>query len=296
VKGLWDRGLTYALVVILFWASVATAFKIALQYQNPQSLTLLSTITSFIVLFLFFLFHPSRKELQALSLREWGLFALLGFLNPFLYYQILFIAYDLLPAQMAQVINFTWPVFIVLATLLLGRESFSWAKLFAIGISFFGALVVITKGRWNDMQVESWPGVILAFVSAFVWTLFWIVNKEQRRNPVLALTLTFFFGMVWSLIAAMTFWNVEVHSIYALLGGAYVGLFEMSLTFLLWLSALKLSRQVSVVNNLIYVTPFLSLLVIRLVLKEPIHPATIVGLLIIVSGILLQFYNSRSKE
>ncbi|HDR03734.1 MAG TPA: EamA family transporter, partial [Candidatus Marinimicrobia bacterium] len=172
----------------------------------------------------------------------------------------------------------------------------SMVKLAAIGISFFGAVVVITKGRWSDIQVESWPGVFLAFVSAFVWTLFWIVNKEQRREPVLALALTFFFGMLWSVLSAFTYWNVEILSIQALFSGAYVGLFEMSFTFLLWLSALKLSRSVSLVNNLIYVTPFLSLLVIRLVLKEPIHIATIAGLFIIVSGILLQFYSSRRKE
>jgi len=110
------------------------------------------------------------------------------------------------------------------------------------------------------------------------------------------LALTFFFGMLWSVLSAFTYWNVEILSIQALFSGAYVGLFEMSLTFLLWLSALKLSRSVSLVNNLIYVTPFLSLLVIRLVLKEPIHIATIAGLFIIVSGILLQFYSSRRKE
>ncbi|HDR04101.1 MAG TPA: EamA family transporter, partial [Candidatus Marinimicrobia bacterium] len=115
----WDRGLSYAVVVIFFWASVATAFKLALRYQNPQTLVLISTVISFIALSIFLAFHPSRKDLRTLSHREWGLYILLGFLNPFLYYQILFVAYDLLPAQMAQVINFTWPVFIVLATLIL---------------------------------------------------------------------------------------------------------------------------------------------------------------------------------
>ena len=33
---------------------------------------------------------------------------ILGLVNPFLYYLVLFKAYDLLPAQEAQAINYTW--------------------------------------------------------------------------------------------------------------------------------------------------------------------------------------------
>lgn len=295
MRQFWDIGLSYALLAIAFWATVASAFKIALRYQNPMTLVLISVTVSFLVLAIVLIFSPLKSHIKKLTLKEWTLFALLGFLNPFLYYQILFVAYDLLPAQMAQVINFTWPVFIVLTTLLLGREPFAWGKLLAIGVSFLGAVIVITHGQFHHIQVESWKGVTLALVSALVWTAFWMINKEQKRDPLLALTITFFFGMVFSVLAAVTVWHVQIPDMAAMLSGTYVGVFEMSLTFLFWLSALKKAHSISLVNNLIYVTPFLSLMTIRLVLKEAIYPATLAGLLVIVSGIVLQFYQQRKR-
>jgi len=75
---------------------------------------------------------------------------------------------------------------------------------------------------------------------------------------------------------------------YGILGGIYVGIFEMGLTFLLWNKALELTDNTAVISNLIFFTPFLSLLFIRSVLKESIHYATFIGLLLIVFSNLLQ--------
>jgi drug/metabolite transporter (DMT)-like permease len=73
-----------------------------------------------------------------------------------------------------------------------------------------------------------------------------------------------------------------------LVGGLYVGLFEMGITFLAWLKALKGAKTTAHVVNLIYLVPFLSLLVIALVVGETIRLSTIVGLILIVTGIALQ--------
>ncbi|HPY52190.1 MAG TPA: EamA family transporter, partial [Sedimentisphaerales bacterium] len=82
--------------------------------------------------------------------------------------------------------------------------------------------------------------------------------------------------------------QVDVPVWQGLIGGVYIGLFEMGITFLAWLKALKLARTTAHVVNLIYLVPFLSLLVIALVLDEQILPATLVGLVLIIAGIVLQ--------
>ena len=68
----------------------------------------------------------------------------------------------------------------------------------------------------------------------------------------------------------------------------YVGLFEMGITFVFWLTALRLSTSAARIGNLIYITPFLSLVFLRLVIGEKIHLATWVGLTMIVGSIILQ--------
>ena len=74
-----------------------------------------------------------------------------------------------------------------------------------------------------------------------------------------------------------------------------VGLFEMGLTFIFFLKALSLSDSSSKVGNLIYLSPFLSMFLIRFVLDERIYPATIVGLTLIIIGILYQASGGRSS-
>jgi len=73
----------------------------------------------------------------------------------------------------------------------------------------------------------------------------------------------------------------------------YIGLFEMGITFVLWLKALKLSKTTAQVSNLIYLTPFLSLLIINIMIGEKILISTIIGLILIVMGIIMQQYNTR---
>ncbi|MEI6750007.1 MAG: EamA family transporter [Bacteroidota bacterium] len=69
--------------------------------------------------------------------------------------------------------------------------------------------------------------------------------------------------------------------------------FEMGFTFIFWLKALTLSSTTARVTNMIYIAPFLSLLIVSVVVGEQIMVSTMAGLAFIVSGIVLQQY-SRS--
>ena len=74
----------------------------------------------------------------------------------------------------------------------------------------------------------------------------------------------------------------------------YVSLFEMSITFALWLTALQLTSSAARIGNLIYVTPFFSLLILHLAVGEKIHPATFAGLFLIIGSILFQGWLART--
>ncbi len=74
----------------------------------------------------------------------------------------------------------------------------------------------------------------------------------------------------------------------ALLAGAYVGLFEMGITFVLWLMALKNCERTANISTLAFLTPVMSIVFIALILKEQIASATYIGLAFILSGMILQ--------
>ena len=70
----------------------------------------------------------------------------------------------------------------------------------------------------------------------------------------------------------------------------------MGITFLLWLKALKLSKTTAHVASLVYLAPFFSLVVISFVVNEKILLSTIIGLIFIVGGIILQKLGSHPEK
>jgi len=211
----------------------------------------------------------------------------LGLLNPFLYYLVLFEAYDRLPAQVAQPLNFTWALTLSwLSVPLLGQKL--RRKDFLAGVvCYFGVVIIATRGDLAGLRVDSPLGVALALGSTILWALYWIGNRRSSLDPVVGL----FLGFVWALpfvTAATALLSDFRFGLPGVLGGLYVGAFEMGFTFVLWLTALRLTTSTARVANLIFLAPFISLVFIRIFLGELIAPATLVGLALIVGGLWWQ--------
>jgi drug/metabolite transporter (DMT)-like permease len=100
--------------------------------------------------------------------------------------------------------------------------------------------------------------------------------------------LNFAVGFLLILIYFLIFSDLKFPELYGIIGSVYIGLFEMGITFVLWLHALKYAETTAHVNNLIYLTPFLSLIFINFVVGEKILFSTFIGLIFIVFGIVLQ--------
>ncbi|MBE0583677.1 MAG: EamA family transporter, partial [Desulfofustis sp.] len=79
-----------------------------------------------------------------------------------------------------------------------------------------------------------------------------------------------------------------------LLGAAYIGCFEMGISFVLWLMAMKLTRSTAKIANLIFFSPFLSLLPIHFLVGEQILASSLIGLFFIMAGLCIQSFG-RAK-
>ncbi len=225
--------------------------------------------------------------------RQWLGSAGLGFMNPFLYYVVLFSAYDLLPAQEAQPLNYTWAVTLSLLAVPLLGQKLRAADLAALLVSWAGVLVISTRGDLADLSFASPLGVGLALGSTVVWALYWIFNTRATRDPVAGLAANFICGTLYVLAATLLFSDPVVADWRALAGAAYVGVFEMGVTFVLWLTALRLTDSAARIGNLIFLSPFLSLFLIGTLVGETILPSTLAGLGLIVAGIALQQAGGR---
>jgi drug/metabolite transporter (DMT)-like permease len=291
-----QRAFLYALGAIGLWSTVATAFKMTLRTVTPLQLVVFSSLVSFLVLFFLLLVGGKLPHLLPRFLADWVRSALLGLLNPFLYYVVLFAAYSRLLGQEALVLNYTWPITLVLLSALILRQAVGLKTLAALCLSFSGVILIATRGALSAMSFSDPLGVGLAVGSSLVWSLFWLLNVKDRREETVKLCLNFFFGFIYSLIALLIAGGPVLPSLYGWLGIAYIGLFEMGITFVLWMKALRLTRRTALISNLVFLSPFLSLLFIHFMLGEELYVSTLLGLVLIVGGILLQRFRSVGRE
>lgn len=272
---------------VLLWSTVATAFKISLRYLEPAQLLFWATFFAIVVLALLLslskgwthVAHATRADLRAS--------ALLGFLNPFVYYTILFQSYDRLPAQIAQPLNFTWAIMLSVLAVPLLHQKLRRRDLIALVVCYSGVVILCSGGRIGGAGYDP-IGIALGLVSAVVWALYWIFNTRSRLDALASLFLGFVFALPLVTLYALLTTGISTGGWTGLAGAAYVGAVEMGFAFALWLRAMKLTRNTSKIANLIFLAPFLSLLLIALVLGESIHPSTGIGLVLIVTGLLLQ--------
>ncbi len=293
-----DQSKAYLLtiLVITFWATAASAFKIALGYVSPYSLLFYSTLFSTLSLASILVCRGKLKLLTTLNRRTISRAALLGFLNPFLYYVVLFKAYAILPGQIAMSLNYGWPLVLTLLSVPILGQQLSKSQLLAVLISFIGAVIIATRGELTSFGEVSSFGVLLAGGSTLIWAVYWLFNAKDSLDPVLKLFTGFCFGFLFTGLLGLLTGSIELPPTMAWLPLIYVSLFEMSITFALWLTALQLTSSAARIGNLIYVTPFFSLLILHLVVDEKIYPATFVGLALIVGSILFQGWMGKTMK
>lgn len=278
----------FALSSVLFWSTSATAFKLSLEGLKISYLLFFASLTSTVVLFFIALKKSPNYILPIFKGKNIKNNLALGFLNPFLYYLVLFKAYSLLPAQEAQPLNYTWPIVISIFSVLFLNQRLNFNTIVGLVLAFIGVIIIATRGNIFELHFHNIKGVSLAVGSSIAWALFWILNLLDKREESVKLFGSFLFGTILTGIYILFFDSLETFKIKYLFGAIYIGLFEMGITFFLWMKALYLSSNKAKTATLAYLAPFISLLFISLILGEDLFASSITGLVLIVGGILIQ--------
>ena len=282
------RAYLLALCAVLLWSTVATAFKITLQYLSPAQMVFLASGFSTAALLLICALQ-GKLGLIPEYLAARPLFYLgVGLVNPFLYYLILFKAYQLLPASQAQTLNYSWAITLGLLSVPFLGHRFRKQDGIPCALAYFGVMVIATQGELLALKFENPVGVALALLSTLLWAGYWIINTRNTGDPVAGLALAFMLSLPFSATTSLVIDGWPTLESKALISVGYVGLFEMGITFVLWLAALKSASHTARISNLIFLSPFISLVLLNRIIGEQIHPATVFGLLLIVAGLLIQ--------
>jgi drug/metabolite transporter (DMT)-like permease len=273
---------------VALWSTVATAFELGLRDLQPAALLAGANLVAVVTLFLIAAGLGRLGALRDLRAADCRRALLLGALNPALYYLVLFEAYDRLPGQVAQPLNYTWAMTLsLLAVPVLGHRLRA-GELGAMVIAWAGVAVIASGGRLDRLVADDPIGIALALGSTLIWASYWLLAARDRREPVTGLLLNFCFALPLTIgFAAATGAGLRATPL-ALGAILWIGVAEMGASFVLWLLAMQRARSTAGISTLIFLSPFLSLVLLSTLAGEAIRPATLYGLALIVLGLLLQ--------
>lgn len=289
------RALGYALIAVLLWSSVATAFKIALQQVSVSQLMAGAALFSVLALMATL---AVRAELRDAIKRLWidrqAAFRL-GLINPVIYYAVLFEAYDRLPAQVAQPLNYTWAITLSLLSVPLLGHRLTRRDWLGMLLGYSGVVFISIAGQSVTGSLD-YVGLFLALASTLLWAGYWLLNTRDQRPPIIALFQNFVYAL--PILCIWMLWRdglpmLNQMSVWASL--AYVGVFEMGITFVFWQLAMHHTTNASRIGTLIFLSPFISLFLIHIVLGEPLQWLTFGGLGLIIAGLWIQQTKARAS-
>ena len=276
------RAIGYALGAVALWSTVATGFKLGLRSFEAVQLLFLGCVVALIFFAIARTFVTvrltGREHLQA---------ALLGLLNPLAYYLILFEAYDRLPAQVAQPLNYTWAITLALLAIPLLRQRLTASGWVGVLVGYLGVVMLVTQGSLHDFGRFDSVGIALAMLSTVLWAAYWILTVRVAIHPVPLMLNGFLVATPFVGLACLVTTGLPEINAQALGFALWVGLVEIGIAFLLWQRALTLTKQAGRIGQLIFLSPLVSLMFIALILGETIHPSAVIGLALIVAGLVL---------
>jgi drug/metabolite transporter (DMT)-like permease len=267
----------YALGAIALWASLASLGG-SVTHIPPFLLTGIALIIGSVPAWPFVLRDPSQWRIPArtLALGVYGLFA---------YHFLLFIALRHAPPVEANLVNYLWPLFIVvLAPVVLPGVALRLPHVLAALLGFAGAAIAIAGGRELSGTL-AW-GYLPALAAAFIWATYSLLTKRVAAFPTTAIGL---FGLVSGALSLLCHVALEpAVSLqardWALL--AVLGLGPLGASFFLWDKALKLgdARHIGILS---YITPLASTALLLVVSGRPFSWSIAVATVMIISAAVM---------
>ncbi|MCY4130933.1 MAG: DMT family transporter [Gammaproteobacteria bacterium] len=266
---------------VLMWSTVAVGFKLGLRSMEPIQLLWIGCCFSWVLFSICCVVLPSQPRATKHAARA----SLLGLLNPLLYYIVLLTAYDLLPAHVAQPLNYTWAIVTALLAIPMLRQKLNRSTLIGILVGYFGVLLLVTKGQLTSALGFDPVGIGLALASTLVWAIYWIWSVTVRLEPWWF--MWYGFTVAVPLLTILCYFTEGFpRLIWSNFGyGAWIGLLEMGFAFLLWQRAMSTTSSVATLSQLIFLSPMISLILIYTILGESIHYTAFIGICMIFLGL-----------
>jgi drug/metabolite transporter (DMT)-like permease len=269
-------------LAILLWASLA-ALTAASGAVPPFQLLAMTFAIGGLAGVALWLVRPAAAR----AIRQpWPVY-LLGVSGLFGYHAAYFVALRHAPVVEAGLINYLWPLLIVVFSALLPGERLKWQHLVGCALAFAGAVLVVTRGQSFAFDPAYIPGYLAALFAAIVWGAYSVASRRTAHIPSDAITG---FCLVTALLATLvhlaiepTVWPVGPWQWAAVIA---LGLGPVGLAFYVWDIGVK-HGDIQVLGAVSYSAPLLSTGLLVLTGYAAYSNTLLIACLLITAGALL---------
>ena len=278
----------YVAMAILLWGSVPAVGKMILNDLSALQVMFYSSLMSTLVIGAM-VFSQKRliTTIGRYKKKDFLCFLYLGFIGTFMYCVLQFAGLKYTSAQEANIINYTWPIWIIIFSIFILKLKINWRIVAAILLSFVGIYIAISGGTLSGFSMEHLKGNIFALLAAICYGFFCVTAKKYHFETFTSMFFYFLVATILSGLAVVIFSSFPPLNSKQIFAFFWLGGISNGIGFVFWFLALK-HGDVAKMSNLIFLTPFAALVFIYFINKEIIHTASIVGLMLIIVGIILQ--------
>ena len=253
---------------------------------NLEALSI-SSFFAFAFLLLINIKKGTIRKMKNYSVKDYGIMSGLGFVGLFMYSALYYYGLANLSSQEACILNYLWPIMLVVFSCIILKEKMTVMKAFAMVCSFAG-IVILSFGNGSLTSGNAIFGIISCVVAAACYGLFSVLNKKFDYDQNIIMMIIWFVVGVCALVTGLFTEDWVVIKGSAWIGIIWLGVVVDAIAYLLWALALKGVENTAKIANLAYLTPFISLIISVVFLKEKINLWAFVALILIIGGILLQ--------
>ncbi len=286
----------FAITTVFMWSTLAAVVKLLLSdIPNLEALAISSYISSGFLL-IANMFTGKIKIMKSLKFKDIGIISGLGFIGLFVYSALYYYGLSQLTSQEACIVNYLWPIMLVIFSCIILKEKLTVMKAVAMVCSFVG-IVVLSMGSGDNSEGNVTLGIVGCIIAAACYGLFSVLNKKFNYDQSISMMIFWLVAAVCSTILGLVTEDWVSLDGKQWLGMLWLGVVVDAIAYLLWAIALNGAGNTAKIANIAYLTPFLSLVVSALLLKEEITLRALIALVFIIGGILLQsLYEQRRKD
>lgn len=292
---LWTTTNPYVLMplLLLMWGSFAATNKLILVRMDSYNVLFFMYGLAFVAFSVILIVKATVRELFSWRAQDYVLLVacgILAFLYDFLYIQAL----EVLPAVEASMLNYLFPLFIVLFAIPLHKERLTLGKVLSMGLGFSGTLLLVTKGNWANLSFTNLKGDLMAIAAAVCWGLFTNLVKMNKKDMLLSNSLITATAFILSIGALFAFSTYRAPHVPDFLSVLWLSMGNIVLGFFLYFRALKYASA-SLVATFTFFTPFVTLIMIVILVGEKVSLIDLVAFLLIFLSVPVQGLRLKRK-